>query len=144
MSESKKWSDNSPTTKALQVIGVILLTIVLSIIMWKFLERSDKLNAEAKRWKEESKIVTSENTNCELLKIRKVIKSYNPKEVKLSVSYYGSKEGLHDAYTTLEIPFNMDVSFVDNESWDFQYAKTCFNNDGFVDSISEYKLDGGD
>lgn len=143
MPENKKRLDKSLSTKILRVLGVLLLTVVLSLIMWELLERIDKLDEETKLWKEASKIVTSENNKCELLRIRKVIKTYNPKEVKLSVSYYGGKEGFSYSYSTLEIPVNMDVSFVDNESWDYQYAITCFNEEGFVESINEYALKRG-
>lgn len=131
---------------ALMALASFLGAGVLIFFVWNIVQLLDKSVAEEELWRVGNKQVISENSSCEVLKVAEVIKNYNPKTVELRVLYYGEGSGSNfgSTYKYLEVPNNVDVSFVDNKSNDFQYAKVCFNQEGYVDTINEYNLNGED
>lgn len=130
---------------AFMALASFLSAGVLTFLIWNILQVLDTSESEKELWREGNKRVSSENTSCEVLKIAEVIKNYNPKTVELRVLYYGESSDsiLGTTYKYLEIPNDTDISFVDNNSNDHQYAKVCFNKEGYVESVNEYNIHGG-
>lgn len=133
---------------------VVIVFIILALLSFALYTYSSENEEEREDWRAANETLKLQGNNCEILRVVDLTKSYEPRKTVLSIQYYGSKETRSiNLPTEIDIPI-MDKKFLNNESYipilDYifgdnsinrgAFVKVCFNNEGYIDTVTNYVL----